>query len=52
MFAPGIYIAHLIIPKLVYLSIVTRLFKTDPSKGGLPRDPLLAEKKTAKELLI
>lgn len=43
--------ASFTVPYLAYLSIVTRLFRTDPNKGQIPRDPLLMEKATPQELL-
>lgn len=36
---------------MTQLSMVTRLFRTDPNKGQIPRDPLLLEKATPQELL-
>lgn len=45
------FFAHFFTPFFTYLSIVTRLFKIDPSKGQTPRDPLMEEKATPQELL-
>ena len=38
-------------PWVTYLSVIVRLFRVDPSKGKLPRDPLAVEKATPAELL-
>ena len=40
------FFAYLFMPWITYLSIVIRLFKVDPSKGQMPRDPLAVEKAT------
>jgi len=40
-----------IYPYMMYLSVVIRAFKIDPSKGQVPRDPLAAERLTAQELI-
>lgn len=36
---------------MMYLSVVTRAFRIDPSKGQVPRDPLAAERMTPQELI-
>lgn len=38
-------------PWVTYLSVIIRLFRVDPSKGKLPRDPLAVEKATPADLL-
>jgi hypothetical protein len=51
LFSIASFISVLFYPFMTYLSVVIRLFKTDPNKGKTPRDPLLAEKATPAELL-
>lgn len=38
-------------PWVTYLSVIVRLFRVDPSKGKMPRDPLAVEKATPADLL-
>ena len=38
-------------PWVTYLSVIIRLFRVDPSKGKMPRDPLAVEKATPADLL-
>ena len=38
-------------PWVTYLSVIIRLFRVDPSKGKMPRDPMAVEKATPKDLL-
>jgi hypothetical protein len=51
MWAIGKYGAFLCMSWVTYLSIIIRLFKMDPGKGKLPRDPLAVENATPAELL-
>jgi hypothetical protein len=51
MFIVAYALTKIFVPWFTYLSIVVRAFKTDPNKGDLPRDPLLVEKATPKELI-
>jgi hypothetical protein len=45
------YFAYLWMPWITYLSVIVRLFRVDPSKGKMPRDPLAVEKATPGDLL-
>jgi hypothetical protein len=38
------YFFSLIMPWVTYLSIILRIFRVDPGKGQVPRDPLAVEK--------
>jgi len=38
-------------PWVTYLSVIIRLFRVDPSKGKMPRDPLAVDKATPADLL-
>lgn len=44
MYCLGLFIARLVYPFFMYLSVIVRLFKIDPNKGQVPRDPLAVEK--------
>jgi predicted transcriptional regulator with HTH domain len=44
MFAIAYFVFKLFYPFFMYLSIILRLFKVDPSKGQPPRDPLIVER--------
>jgi len=46
MFGIGYFFARLVYPFMMYLSVILRLFRIDPNKGQVPRDPMLAEKMT------
>ena len=45
------YFAYLLMPWVTYLSIIIKVFRVDPSKGQIPRDPLAVEKASPKKLL-
>jgi len=45
------FFAQFIYPPLMYWSVILRLFKVDPNKGQVPRDPLLVEKLSPQELV-
>lgn len=51
LYALAKYFAYLWMPWVTYLSVIVRLFRVDPSKGKMPRDPLAVEKATPGELL-
>lgn len=44
LFVFGRYIEYLFMPWITYLSIIIRLFKVDPGKGRVPRNPMAVEK--------
>jgi hypothetical protein len=45
------YFAYLLMPWVTYLSIIIKVFRVDPGKGQIPRDPLAVEKASPKKLL-
>jgi hypothetical protein len=45
------FAAYLLMPWVTYLSIIIRLFRVDPGKGQIPRDPLAVEKAQPGKLL-
>lgn len=51
LYALAKYFAYLWMPWVTYLSVIVRLFRVDPSKGKMPRDPLAVEKATPSDLL-
>ena len=45
------YFAYLWMPWFTYLSVIVRLFKVDPSKGKMPRDPTSVDKTEQADLV-
>lgn len=41
----------LFMPWVTYLSLIIKLFKVDPSKGKMPRDPMIIEKVNPHQLV-